>query len=181
MSTHELRSEAPLARAGSGPVADPDWLATSADDIQTVYAYWKAKAGQRRMPARADIDPVDLVPYLPSIMLVDVHAPSPAASAQSALAHYVYRLVGTREVEMRGADPTGKPVATHCYGGMRDLALQNYDSVVRTRASVLDCNDDDVQIHDRYEDLDCVFLPLSSDGENVDMVLVYSVQRPVTY
>jgi hypothetical protein len=178
MSTHELRSEAPSARAWLGPIVDPDWLSTCADDIQTVYAYWKAKAGKRRMPARADIDPVDLVPYLPSIMLVDVHA---ANTADSSLAHYVYRLVGTREVEMRGSDPTGKPVATHCYGGMRDLALQNYDSVVRSRAPVLDCNDDDVQIHDRYEDLHCVFLPLSSDGENVDMVLVYSVQRPVTY
>jgi hypothetical protein len=178
MSTHELRSDVLKQHAGPGPIVDPDWLSTCADDIQTVYAYWKSKAGLRRMPARADIDPVDLVPYLPSIMLVDVHAPSPE---EPTLAHYVYRLVGTREVEMRGADPTGKPVATHCYGGMRDLALQNYDTVVRTRAPVLDCNDEDVQIHDRYEDLDCIFLPLSGDGERVDMVLVYTVQRPVTY
>jgi hypothetical protein len=176
MSTRELRSEALKERAGPGPIVDPDWLSTCADDIQTVYAYWKAKAGDRRMPARADIDPVDLVPYLPSIMLVDVHAPSPE---QPTSGNYVYRLVGTREVEMRGSDPTGKPVATHCYGGMRDLALQNYDAVVRTQAPVLDRNEDDVQLHDRYEDLDCVFLPLSTDGERVDMVLVYTVQRPV--
>jgi hypothetical protein len=178
MSTHELRSEAPSARAGLDQIVDPDWLSTRSDDLRAVYAYWKSKAGNRRMPARADIDPIDLVPYLPSIMLVDVHAPS---QGEPALARYVYRLVGTREVEMRGSDPTGKPVATHCYGGMRDLALQNYDTVIRTRAPVLDCNEDDIQIHDRYEDLDCIFLPLSSDGERVDMVLVYTVQRPVAY
>src|SRR5262245_6113802 len=109
---------------------EPDWLATTSDEIQKLYRYWKAKAGTRRLPARRDIDPVDLVPLLPSIMLVDVcQAPSEHGGATTH-GHYVYRLVGTREVEMRGSDPTGKPVATHGLGGMTDLALANYDKAV---------------------------------------------------
>jgi hypothetical protein len=156
---------------------DPDWLAAAAADIQTVYRYWKDKAGARRMPARRDIDPVDLVPFLPSIMLVDVCTPAPESGNAAAHGHYVYRLVGTREVEMRGSDPTGKPVATHALGGMTDLALQNYDTVVRTRMPLFDRNEEDVQIHERLRDLDSVLLPLSSDGDRVDMVLVYTVQR----
>jgi hypothetical protein len=157
------------------PREEPDWLATSSADIQTIYRYWQAKAGPRRMPARQDIDPLDLVPYLPSIMLVDVLTP-PEAPAHG---HYVYRLVGTREVEMRGADPTGKPVATHGLSGMVDLALQNYDTVVRTKAPLLDRNEEDLRVNDRFQDLDCVFFPLSRDGNEVDMVLVYTVQREI--
>jgi hypothetical protein len=51
------------------------------------------------MPSRADIDPTEIVPFLPGIMLVDVVADE---------RRFVYRLVGTREVAMRGRDPTGK-------------------------------------------------------------------------
>jgi hypothetical protein len=150
---------------------DPDWLESARGDIQKLYRYWKSKAGARRMPGRQDIDPLELVPFLPSIMLVDVVAPG----------DYVYRLVGTREVELRGNDPTGKPVATHGLAGMIDLALQNYDTVVQTRAPLLDRNDEGLQFHERFQDLDCVFLPLARDGEQVDMVLVYTVQRELTY
>jgi hypothetical protein len=181
MSTLEPSPETPNVRVAPGVIVDPDWLSAASPDIQAVYAYWKAKGGNRRMPARADIDPADIVPYLPSIMLVDVGMPTPdSVAAEPARGHYVYRLVGTREVEMRGSDPTGKPVATHGLGGMTDLALQNYDTVVRTRAPLLDGNEEDIQLNDRYLDLECVFLPLSSDGDRVDMVLVYTVQRPVS-
>jgi hypothetical protein len=158
---------------------EPDWLATTSDDIQALYRYWKTKAGPRRMPARRDIDPLDLVALLPSIMLVDVLTP-PQDGASPAHGHYVYRLVGTREVEMRGADPTGKPIATHGLGGMTDLALRNYDKVVRTKRPFLDRNEDGIQVHHRFQDLDCAFFPLSSDGDRVDMVLVYTVQRELS-
>ncbi len=158
---------------------EPDWLATTSDDIQALYRYWKTKAGRRRMPARRDIDPADLVSLLPSIMLVDVLA-QPQDGACPAHGHYAYRLVGTREVEMRGADPTGKPVATHGLGGMTELALGNYDKVVRTKRPFLDRNEDGIQVHHKFQDLDCAFFPLSSDGEQVDMVLVYTVQRELS-
>jgi hypothetical protein len=88
--------------------------------------------------------------------------------------------VGTREVEMRGADPTGKPVATHGLGGMTELALHNYDKVVRTQRPFLDRNEEGIQVHHKFQDLDCAFFPLSSDGEQVDMVLVYTVQREIS-
>jgi len=159
---------------------DPDWLPAAAEETRAVYAYWKAKAGGQRMPARADIDPLDIVPFLPSTMLVDVRTPPlESVDAGPVPGHYVYRLVGTLEVEMRGADPTGKPVATHGFGGMTYLALRNYDTVTRTRAPLLDFNEDDIQLSDRYRDLESIFLPLSGDGARVDMVLVYTVQRPI--
>jgi hypothetical protein len=45
----------------------------------------------------------------------------------------VYRLVGTKEVEIRGRDPTGKSVLDGFFGPSLDDALGCYDTVVRTR------------------------------------------------
>jgi hypothetical protein len=67
-----------------------------------VYRYWKNKAGARRMPARRDINPVDLVPFLPSIMLVDVYAPGPgSANAAPAPGQYVYRCCRDRGIPQK--------------------------------------------------------------------------------
>ena len=55
--------------------------------------YWEEKRRGRLMPSRADIDPLELRRYLPGIILIDV-----VDDAR----RYVYRLVGTREVAMRG-------------------------------------------------------------------------------
>ena len=70
------------------------------------------------MPARRDIDPTEFVPHLPGIMLVDVVADE---------RRYVYRLVGTREVEARGQNPTGRPVGESFHGSSRENVLRNYD------------------------------------------------------
>lgn len=162
---------------GDGLPQPPDWLATAHADTQAVYRYWNEKRGSRPMPARADIDPVDLVPYLPTIMLVDVRPP--------ALHHrrsitggpvYVYRLVGTAEVDMRGQDPTGHQVETHGVGESLLAAMGNYDQVYESRAPWFDAYE---TLHtDRFiRDGESVFLPLSKNGQDVDMILVFSVQE----
>jgi hypothetical protein len=162
----------------SGGIADPAWLSTCTSDIQAVYAYWKSKAGDRRMPARADIEPFDLVPYLPSIMLVDVLAEPerPYTATTSPRRRYVYRLVGTLEVAVRGMDPTGRSVATHAFGQDPQLALRNYDAVVEQAGPLLD-RSEEMSFDQSFADLDAIFLPLSNDGVNVNMVLVYTVQE----
>ncbi len=161
----------------SRQIADPIWLRTCTPDIQSLYAYWKAKAGNRRMPARADIDPAELVPYLPSIILVDVWPAAKAPAGSQPYRHrYVYRLVGTREVEVRGNDPTGKSVATHAFGQDPGRALKNYDAVVDRAEPLLD-RSEELSPDRSFMDLDAVFLPLSDDGVHVNMVLVYTVQE----
>lgn len=156
---------------GSAPPGDPDWLDTLHPDAVSVYRYWRGRAGHRRMPARSDIDPADLVRYLPSLMLVDV-------DRSCARPAYVYRLVGTREVAVRGRDPTGKPVDTHCFGHSLSDALENYDQVVATRAPWIDLAhllSFDAMILDR----DKLFLPLGREDHTVEMIMVYTVQEMV--
>lgn len=151
---------------------DPAWVALAHADTQAVYRYWKEKRGQRLMPARADLDPADLVPYLPTIMLVDVR---PGRSITGGPV-YVYRLVGTAEVAVRGNDPTGQPVETHAFGETILDALRNYDQVVNNRAPWFDAYEMLLTEKD-VRDGESVFLPLSANGHDVDMILVYSVQE----
>ena len=77
-------------------------LAQCAAKLQSFYDYWDQRRGDRAMPARGDIGPTEMRPYLGMVMLVDV-VPDKR--------RFVYRLVGTKEVEGRGKDPTGLPVA----------------------------------------------------------------------
>jgi hypothetical protein len=134
------------------------------ESVRKFHDYWSAKKGGRSMPRRADIDPVEAKPYLPMMMLVDVTADE---------RRFVCRLVGTAEVANRGNDPTGKSVQEAFFGGSIEETLTCYDYVVRNRAPF--CYRGDYTAPDgRTETDDIVYLPLSEDGANVNMILVYS-------
>ena len=137
-------------------------------NLEPLYRYWDAKRGGRRMPRRADIDPTELVPFLRALMIVDVVADD---------RRYVYRLVGTREVEARGSDPTGQPVGEAFYGSSRDEVFRNYDRVRTTGRPHIDTGTV-VTTGDRVDDSHVIFLPLSEDDETVTQILVYTVFNP---
>lgn len=143
-----------------------DWRETCHPDMLKMLNYWHAKRGGRLMPSRADIDPADFRRFLPHITLVDVVADE---------RRFVYRLVGTKEVELRGRDPTGKSVIEAYFASSVDVAIANYDRVVRTRAPFYTA--DPYQVVDRYIGEEDLFLPLSNDGERVNMILVFSKAR----
>ena len=42
-------------------------------DLRTLYDYWNERRRERRWPARADINPVDLKFALGNLSLIDVH------------------------------------------------------------------------------------------------------------
>jgi len=89
---------------------------------------------------------------------------------------YIYRLVGTGEVEVRGNDPTGKSVLEAFFAPSAEDALAYYDRVVSTRAPLLD----PIPFFapsGRHVTEETLFLPLSEDGVNVNKILVYSHSR----
>lgn len=68
--------------------------------LQRFFAYWRAKAGPREMPTRADLDPVDFRYALGHVMLVDV---------EYAPLRFRFRLYGSALVNYFGdGDYTGK-------------------------------------------------------------------------
>jgi hypothetical protein len=139
-------------------------IAACHDSVRVLHAYWQSKRGGRPMPSRGDIDPVDFRRHLHSITLVDV---VPDAR------RFVYRLVGTQEVAGRGSDPTGRSVGEAFYGESPEAALAMYEYVVLNRRPF--CFRDPYTTPDGWrEQEDTIYLPLSADGAQVNMVLVYT-------
>ena len=140
----------------------PNWLADCSERIRRAYAYWLSKCDQRPMPSRADLDPTEIPDLLPHVTLVDV---VPDAR------RFIYRLVGTAEVDARGRDPTGMSVAEAYFGPTPESAVDNYVRVRETRQPFFE-RADYTTPNGRYVDEEALFLPLSSDGATVDIILV---------
>ena len=147
---------------------DPDWLARSSDAIKRMYGYWRSKCEGDRLPPRRAIDPVEIPRFLPHITIVEV---VPDAR------RYVYRLVGTKEVEIRGRDPTGKSVLDGFFGPSADDALSCYDTVVMTKRPHYD-DSPYITPDGRFSDDETLFLPLSEDGAHVSRILVFGTYSP---
>jgi hypothetical protein len=142
-----------------------DFLNICSLQVREMYEHWAALRGDRILPHRDDLDPARITRYLPGIMLVDVQWGPPL--------DFVYRLVGTREVESRGADPTGRRVAEAYFATTVEDALDNYRYVATERAVLYDCEPVS-RPGNRYVGGESVFLPFTLDGERVGQILVYS-------
>ena len=135
--------------------------------LRKALAYWQRKCGERHMPRRADIDPVEMPELLPYVRLVDVAAPG----------QYRYRLVGTELEQMHGGLKfTGRFVHEALPPPLADQVIPVYDECVRARQPVflentfLAPDSERVARHSRV-----LFLPLSEDDQAVSMVLVVQV------
>ncbi len=147
-----------------------EFTPTCRPETVLLYNYWRSKCGNRRMPRRADIDPAEIPPrLLPCLSIVDV-----VDDAR----RYVYRLVGTADVQVRGSDPTGKSVSEGFFGPDADDALHCYDVVCATRAPLLDPTPFTAS-NGRYATEETIFLPLSEDGETVNKVMVFFAFKDV--
>jgi len=145
------------------PIPDP-----IPSGLEPLFRYWDKKRGSRRMPRRADIDPAELVPILPALMIVDVVADD---------RRYVYRLVGTLEVDARGRDPTGRAVGEAFIGSSRERVLANYDRVQLTGRPHIDTGTV-ITTKNQLDNSHVIFLPLSEDDQTVSQILVYTVFDP---
>ncbi|MBI2253150.1 MAG: PAS domain-containing protein [Proteobacteria bacterium] len=143
-----------------------DWTKTCHPDIRLMLDYWRGKCAGRLMPARGDLDPVEIGRFLPYVTLVDVVDDE---------RRFVYRLVGTMEVALRGSDPTGRPVGDAYFGRSADAVMGKYETVCRTRSPFYEI--DDFRVTDRYVNEENLFMPLSDDGEMVNKILVFSINR----
>jgi hypothetical protein len=132
------------------------------------YRYWDGARRGRPMPARADLDPLEMKPWLPGLILVDVKR-NPF--------RLVYRLVGERSVEVRGFSPTGKTVEEGFHGTVLAEVLENYRLVVEEKKLVYDW-DSLPSASGLLCNAGVLLLPLSSDGDTVDMVVAYLETAP---
>lgn len=147
------------------------WERTSSLDVlnwcnrQTValYRYWDACRRGRPMPGRADIDPIEMRDWLARMALIDVGADG---------SEFRYRLVGTALTELRGSDPTGLAVDAAWPREDAEVILAAYRQVAEHKAPVF-CHPAQQMHHDQDPAVGIMLLPLSNDGERVDVILGY--------
>lgn len=128
--------------------------------LRRLYEYWLVRKGDRRFPARRDIDPIDFSYVLGSIMLLDV--------LRDPLRFRV-RLHGTDLVKRDTSDLTGKFLDEPSITDFHRLAVERCKSLV--------AGGDPAVFHlervldDRLRRYEALWLPLSDDGENVTMLM----------
>lgn len=160
-----------LAPPEKRAITDRSFLERCPETVASLFRYWDTKRGDRAMPRRADIDPLDFHGHLPGVLLIDVEGVD-----SHGVGIYRYRVVGTAEVTLRGHDPTGLLVPEGFIGPSLEDVLACYELVRRRRTFLYDPLGYWTP-EGRWVDEHTLFLPLSKDGETVTQILVYSEMR----
>jgi hypothetical protein len=129
--------------------------------LQRLFDYWGSKRGARAMPARADIDPLELGFIIGNVILVDVIEGDPP--------RFRIRLHGTNLVERAGYELTGRFLDELPQPEFRELTRLSFTRVAET-GEPLQLRRDRM-LDGRSRRYETIILPLSSEGTRVDMLL----------
>lgn len=126
-------------------------------------AYWQQKRGDRPMPSRADIDPAEIKPLLPQIIMTRIEQDPFRVK---------YTIVGTACARSAGFDYTGRYLDELMFESESDTDwIQIYAEIVREQKPIAGtCRfrtaDDEILYR-------VAVFPLSSDGRHVDQTIAY--------
>jgi hypothetical protein len=134
-------------------------------EISRAYEYWRSKAGDAGIPARADIDPIEMWAWIPATLLVEA-----VFDDQGAPADFFFRVAGSRVCERYGRELTHRRLSEIPMQDQRDSVLANYRAAIETHRAFYSIN--------RFLDTDgllrsfeMLLLPLRADGSRCDMLL----------
>ncbi|MCF8469337.1 MAG: PAS domain-containing protein [Parvibaculum sp.] len=132
--------------------------------LAAVFDYWQRKRGERIMPARADINPLELKEHLGWIILLDV-LPD--------LADFRYRLIGTKVSRYFGEESTGRTIS-EAFRRFGSGAVKGVQAIHRKAARdhvAMRAYGGAAWLADGFDYFDALFLPLSDDGKTANMIL----------
>lgn len=154
-------------RTGHGSVQPPADPPFTDERVAAAFYYWRRKRAGRTMPSRADIDPTEIPKLLPDLMLVDVLGDG----------RYRYRLIGTENARAHGMNATGRYLDEVLPGAEYKAHVTGlYDECVREGRPVYsECLFLSSQRQAPERHTKVLFLPLSEDGETVNIVMVVQV------
>ena len=150
----------------------PDALASSVHDahdidapsdpiVSRIFRYWDSKRGPRRMPSRADIDPIELRRHVNNVILYDVIEVGRL---------YRIRLVGSAIVEFYGVNATGEWAGSHMPPEAAAQMIEILTGVVIGKAPCFRAGRAHWHKDKSYRTFEACFLPLSPDDEQVDKI-----------
>ena len=129
--------------------------------LRSLFQYWSSKLRGRSMPARKDLDPLEMRPWLGNLVLVDFPGDPK---------DYRIRLEGVNVVQFYGSSRTGRGIEAMTSELERQVVLPQYFSVVETKEPAYYeaefISSEGVLTYQHK-----LVLPLSDDGERVNMTL----------
>lgn len=131
--------------------------------LKAAYRYWLEVKGDEPMPTRVDLNPAHMSKFLSHISLVDVEHDT---------GRYKFRLIGTESVRAIGFDPTGKYLDE--IDLMNSHLKERYDWLVKTKRPYI-VSDKLRWVENSYLDFFSIGMPLTKDGENVDILMYGSL------
>ncbi|HEV8388309.1 MAG TPA: PAS domain-containing protein [Dongiaceae bacterium] len=155
----------PSTRRGSAANSEQDRIAAFAsairsDVLRRLVAHWQRMRGDRRMPARADFDPLDVRFALGYISLIE---------ARRDPVRFYFRLDGTKQVDLFGVDCTRRYLDEAMPKEHVAMAVASYSDVVEHAAPRY--HQRQIAFHQRLIDYEVVILPFSNDGKQVDLLM----------
>lgn len=146
----------------NGTVTEASFIETPRDSrMKALFAYWDGLRGSRAMPARADIDPAAIPGLLPYIFMYGVARDG----------GYTIRLVGEEVVSFVGRNATGSPAGAIMPPRSAEVIVAILDAVSQERAPKFRAGKAHWLVAKNHRDYEACFLPLSADGDNVNIVL----------
>ncbi len=130
--------------------------------------YWQSKIRDGRLPSRQDIEPLDIPDLLPQIILLDV-ARDPW--------NFRFRLIGTNVVYHLERDWTGTWFSEIGHMAPPSRIFNNCVEVASSGNAVRS-QTPYVGPHSQYVRAEDIVLPLATDGENPDKLLVFVEHFP---
>lgn len=124
--------------------------------------YWNGKRGDRAMPSRADLDPTEMIAFLPHVILLDVLREP---------VDFRWRLIGTVVEEHMSTPYTGRRFSEFAGQRAPSRIWVNSERVMRERRPV---RSDIPYIGPKsdFTTIEDIMMPLASDGENVDVIFI---------
>lgn len=129
--------------------------------LRGLFHYWHGKCQGRAMPARSDIDPIEMRQWLGNLLLVDF-PPDPM--------QYRIRLDGVNLVQFYNSSREGKGVEVITSEEERRIVLPQYMTVLENKQPAY-YESEFVTSEGIVTSQRKLLLPLSEDGQRVNMVL----------
>lgn len=130
-------------------------------DLAALLSMWLERCETDRLPARASFDPLDMRAFLGRIVMFDVLADP---------LRFRFRLVGTDWVRQFGFDPTNTFVEDFPRVQSRAFIQKILTRSVTERLPLMVRRS--VIINSEYFRYGMLLLPLASDGQKVDVILI---------
>jgi hypothetical protein len=130
-------------------------------DLRALHQYWDSVRGTRAMPARADIDPARMARLLPHIIMYNV---APGGG-------FTTRLVGDEIVRFVGRNTTGQTPGVLMPPRAAATMTSILEAVATERVPKFRVGKAHWCPDKTHRDFEACFLPLSADGEIVNLIL----------